>query len=250
MAAITLVPSTEDLNYKQRDHLIRPKDHYANEKYQITKRWLSDYVRPGMRLLNVGCGGGEFNSIAVEMGFKVTGFEPEPEAYKLALRKLPRINCEVRQLDLNSIDSKRYRANVVVMHDVLEHIQDQRSALHKIASLIEPRGRAYITVPALQWLFGYHDLKLGHFRRYSKSGLTKLLSRNFRIRRMRYFGMSFIPATMWYSRIRREEYPIGTRANNSPIANVWRLLCCIETHINVPIGTSVLAEIEPIAGLR
>jgi SAM-dependent methyltransferase len=203
-----------------------------------------------MRLLNVGCGGGEFNSIAVEMGFKVTGFEPEPEAYRLALRNLPRINCEVHQLDLNSIDSKRYRANVVVMHDVLEHIQQQRGALHKIASLIEPGGRAIISVPALQLLFGYHDLQLGHFRRYSRLGLTKLLSRNFRVRRIRYFGMSFIPVTMWYSRIRREGYPIGTRANSSRIANVWQLLCYIETHINVPIGTSILAEIEPNIGLR
>ncbi len=249
MVASEPTSSTEDLYYKHADHLIRQKDHYANAKYQITKRWLSEFVRPGMHLLNIGCGGGEFNTLAVEMGFRVTGFEPEAQAYELALRRLPPANCDVLQLDLFSINSSAYRADAVVMHDVLEHIEDEMRAVHKIASLIKPGGRGIISVPAIQRLFGYHDLQLGHLRRYSKTSLAGILLHCFRIRRLRYFGMSFIPITFWHSRIRRTPYQIDTLRSNSAKSHMWRVLCVAESYTSFPIGTSLMAEVEPNVGL-
>ena len=247
MIGLERTPSTKD--YTQMDHLIRHKDYYANAKYQITKHWLLEFIRPGMHLLNVGCGGGEFNTIAVEMGLSVTAFEPEPEAYELALRRLPPVNCEVLQLDLFSINPNIYRADVVVMHDVLEHIEDDTQAVCKIATLIKPGGRGIISVPALQELFGYHDLQLGHHRRYSKSSLERVLSPFFRVRRLRYFGMSFIPITLWHSRIRGTSYSIDTLASNSLKSHIWRILCLVESSVSLPVGTSLLAEVEPNARL-
>jgi 2-polyprenyl-3-methyl-5-hydroxy-6-metoxy-1,4-benzoquinol methylase len=77
--------STENLAYKHLDHLTRDKDHYAQAKYDITRRWLKSVVRPGLNLFNIGCGGGEFNSTAVDMGYHVAAYEPESGAYSLAL---------------------------------------------------------------------------------------------------------------------------------------------------------------------
>ena len=53
----------------------------------------------------------------------------------------------------------------VVSTDVLEHIEDDRAAFQKLVDLVAPGGLVIITVPAGQWLFGYHDEQIGHFRR-------------------------------------------------------------------------------------
>jgi SAM-dependent methyltransferase len=57
---------------------------------------------------------------------------------------------------------------------VLEHVPDDRSALNEIARVLQPRGRAWITVPhALRHIAPLwravnrrHDQRLGHLRRY------------------------------------------------------------------------------------
>ena len=36
-----------------------------------------------------------------------------------------------------------------------------------VHSLLKPGGLALISVLAYQWLFGHHDVQLGHFRRWA-----------------------------------------------------------------------------------
>lgn len=58
--------------------------------------------------------------------------------------------------------------------DVLEHIEDDRSALDTWLSKMNPGALVFLTVPAFRSLWSYHDEKLGHQRRYKKSELIRL----------------------------------------------------------------------------
>ncbi len=64
----------------------------------------------------------------------------------------------------------------VALLDVLEHIEDDRAALHQIRTRMAPGSRLVITVPALQWAYSSWDTELGHFRRYSRRGLRQLVT--------------------------------------------------------------------------
>src|SRR5207245_11489208 len=44
------------------------------------------------------------------------------------------------------------------------------------SSLVRPGGLVLLALPAVPWLFGYHDELLGHYRRYSKRTLRALVS--------------------------------------------------------------------------
>ena len=165
----------QDLEYKTRDHALRAKDKYAWTKYELTAHWLRDYARAGMTLINVGCGSGEFNHVACAAGMKVIACEPDPIAFELAKRTQPAQGCEVRNCGLLDLKGDAEPADIIVMHDVLEHLADDAAAARYLGSLLKQGGRLIISVPALPGLFGHHDVLLGHYRRYTKSSLVRVL---------------------------------------------------------------------------
>jgi SAM-dependent methyltransferase len=233
-----------DAGYTRADHLARESDKYARAKYEITLRWLGP--ARGRRLLNIGCGNGLFNTMAHEAGFRVEACEPDQIALADARRSAP-AGVVVHSGGVFDAPFER-GADVVVMHDVLEHIEDHVGAVHRVAELLRSDGRAVLSVPAMPWLFGLHDELLGHHRRYSKSSLRSVLGVAFRVRRMRYFGMSFIPITFVYSKWRRRPYPRPSDSGPSLVDRMFGLVCTTESHVPMPIGTSVICEVTSTIG--
>jgi SAM-dependent methyltransferase len=62
--------------------------------------------------------------------------------------------------------------------NVVEHIGDDSLAIRNCRTLLKEKGTLVILVPAYQWLFCRFDSELGHFRRYNRRTLGKLLSDN------------------------------------------------------------------------
>jgi SAM-dependent methyltransferase len=73
------------------------------------------------------------------------------------------------------------------MFDVVEHIDDDRAFLEKMASLLKPGGRLYLTVPCHNWLWSQADIDAGHFRRHTEQSLQTLLNGLFEIDYLSYF---------------------------------------------------------------
>jgi SAM-dependent methyltransferase len=62
------------------------------------------------------------------------------------------------------------------LFDVLEHIEDDRHVLGRLAALIQPGGRLYLTVPAYQALWSGEDELGGHHRRYTRASLSRVVT--------------------------------------------------------------------------
>jgi len=66
--------------------------------------------------------------------------------------------------------------SLVLMLDVLEHMEDDLAALRDtVSSLLAPGGWLLVSVPAGQMLFSRHDELLGHKRRYTPARLRALV---------------------------------------------------------------------------
>src|SRR6266568_4578095 len=86
-------------------------------------------------------------------------------------------------------------AHVVIMLNVLEHIEDDVVALQKAFNLLKPGGALVIEVPAGPNLYDAYDAELHHFRRYSTSELhNKLTKVGFIVRRKSHLGFVLFPA--------------------------------------------------------
>src|SRR4029077_15618241 len=65
---------------------------------------------------------------------------------------------------------------IVVMMDVLEHLEDDHAMLQAIREKSIGENFFFITVPAFRSLSSAHDIYLGHYRRYTKDTLANLLA--------------------------------------------------------------------------
>jgi SAM-dependent methyltransferase len=76
--------------------------------------------------------------------------------------------------DLAMLKGRQY--DIVMLLDVIEHIENDVEALRAAASAIAPGGRLLITVPANPHLWSAHDERNGHFRRYTSESLSAALA--------------------------------------------------------------------------
>jgi ubiquinone/menaquinone biosynthesis C-methylase UbiE len=54
-------------SYTFDNWLAQRTDRYPQAKRELTRRWLIPYARPGMTLISIGCGAGDFNAVAHAM---------------------------------------------------------------------------------------------------------------------------------------------------------------------------------------
>lgn len=85
--------------------------------------------------------------------------------------------------------------DIVLLMDVVEHIEDPEKLLTNMRQLknISSLTQFIITVPAFQRLFTQHDVFLGHYKRYSRKEIIKLLKHaGFEIKNSGYFFFSLL----------------------------------------------------------
>ena len=71
--------------------------------------------------------------------------------------------------DIDSLIVEKQFTYIVLLNDVIEHINNHNEFIAKIKTDIINKSQKsfiYITVPAYNFLFSKHDVDLGHYRRY------------------------------------------------------------------------------------
>lgn len=58
--------------------------------------------------------------------------------------------------------------DVVGAFDVIEHCEPEAQAVSELARVLTPGGRLLASVPAYQWAWSDHDVRAGHYRRYTR----------------------------------------------------------------------------------
>jgi 2-polyprenyl-3-methyl-5-hydroxy-6-metoxy-1,4-benzoquinol methylase len=145
------------------------------------------------------------------------------------------------------LDAAADQADLVLLMDVLEHVDDDAALLRAAADHLAPGGRVLITVPAFGWLWSGHDEFLEHRRRYTLSQVEALLERcGLVVERGHYvFGLVFPAAVLQRLADRLRPGPAGSRlTNHRPIVNrTLGALCRAEVHVqrwNRLAGLSVM----------
>lgn len=229
--------------YQYDDLLIRSRDPYANAKYEVIFDWLKK--QEITTVLNAGCGSGELSFILASNGYTVTGFDLDKDYIDLAMKNAQKMKAKNCSFIVSGIENYRppTKYDCVIATDVLEHIEDDKYAFEKLVYFTKPGGSVIITVPAGQYLFGFHDEQLGHFRRYSIDGFKKIVPKNLKVKQIRYFGFFLIPVAFWISKIVRKNYPVakaGDKKRSLIINKVLKFILKIEKSYSSPLGTSLL----------
>lgn len=103
------------------------------------KRLASNLFPSKGKLLDIGCGTGDFLKICAEDGWQSTGIEPGEQPRNLARQK--------GLTAYQSLQEVNGTFSFITLWHVLEHIPDLPQTLNKVYSLLEKDGRLLIAVP-------------------------------------------------------------------------------------------------------
>ena len=141
--------------------------------------FLADQLAPRCgRLLDVGCGTGNFLIAASLAGYAVSGIELDPAAAALAERYCPR--ARVFPVPLESFRScyPNEVFDIVSFFEVFEHQADPAAFLAEIRACLRPRGFIVLSVPNRnRWQTGIDalDYPPNHFLRWDAESLSIVL---------------------------------------------------------------------------
>jgi SAM-dependent methyltransferase len=145
----------------------------------------------------MGCGRGAVTRASARRSHRVVATELSQEAVQAAAESLADIdNVEVHLLNLFASPSDEPRLlgepfNLVLLSEVLEHVEDDLGALRRIRQPLEDVGVLVITVPRDPALCSLEDELWGHRRRYVKDDLiAKLRAAGFRTRAVWTWGFT------------------------------------------------------------
>jgi SAM-dependent methyltransferase len=145
--------------------------------------------------------------------------------------------------------------DVVGAFDVLEHCDQERTAMSEIARVLTPGGRLLMSVPAYRWAWSDHDVQAGHYRRYSRRRLVLAVERaGLVVQRVSYAFAGVFPmfvAERVARRIRRPETSARLAPVSPAVERALLALTSLDRRIlaagfNLPFGSSVfLAAVKP-----
>lgn len=105
------------------------------------------YVRPRMRVLDIGSGGGEFAYLLQSLGHDVRGVEPNRGYADYSARQY---GLDVLRGFVTDVDLPDAHFDMITIWHVLEHTEDPRAVIAKLARALRPDGVLVVEVPNVE----------------------------------------------------------------------------------------------------
>jgi len=218
----------------------------------LIRRFASPH-RP-LRVADVGCGMGSTLTMLTEFG-TVIGLDYSPTALAFSQQRGQRrlVTAALPHLPLPTGS-----CDVVCALDVIEHIDDDGSAVRELWRICKPAGLMVITVPAYNWLWSEHDDVNEHKRRYVRSELQRMLALpGARVLRLSYMNFVLAPPLIAFRLIQKlirrrktnpNELTSDVRQPSSLVNRLFYHLFAAEAawlqHGRLPFGISLIALVR------
>lgn len=219
-------------------------------------RWIIGRFAPylGQHLVEVGAGLGSFSELILEYHKCETLalVEPSGDMYERLRAKATQLASENTQVSTYQSSFMEAAPQIrtsqppdsIIYVNVLEHIEHDELELQAIQETLTPGGRVFLFVPALSWLYGAFDVRVGHFRRYTKRGLEeKLQKAGFKVLLSSYFdSVGIAPWWVKYCLLKSETMaPASVKFYDRFVVPA---LSRVEGFVSPPLGKNVILIAE------
>ncbi len=140
-------------------------ERYWQYEYDVSAKYMVPLLEQwgtmvkGASVLDVGCGEGGGLCAVHDAGADCVGFDidaPRVEAAKLLMggRKIPLTTGNLYE---TSLPFPGRQFDIVILHDVFEHLEQKDVVLQKLMEYMKPKGRMLITFPPYYSAYGAHQ---------------------------------------------------------------------------------------------
>lgn len=166
---------------------------------------------PGALFFDIGGGNGYVSYGLEQAGHSTVLIEPGIKGCLNAKKRgLQNIVCAT----LESAGFKKDMLPAVGLFDVVEHIEDDLKFMQMIHSYLKENGKVYISVPAFQGLWSNEDRDAGHYRRYTRKSMRRLLEQaGFEVNYLTYI-FSILPLPVFLFRSLPSRLGFNKGSNN------------------------------------
>jgi 2-polyprenyl-3-methyl-5-hydroxy-6-metoxy-1,4-benzoquinol methylase len=136
-------------------------------------RWLCSRVQRYIRgkTLELGAGIGNFAQWASTFATEYHATDVDP----ILVERLKQDFPKAFRWDLFEPFPGDDLYDTVIILNVIEHLQDDAGAMEALFNRLQPGGHLIVMVPAMHFLYGSLDRAFGHYRRYHKSEMIRLM---------------------------------------------------------------------------
>lgn len=202
------------------------------------------------KILDAGCGNGDNLEMLSKVGHLVA---IERDENALARAK-SRYIAEVFKGELpDDLPVNLNKENdLIVLLDVLEHIDDDQRSLSVLTGWAKNNGKLLMTVPAYQFLWTVHDELHHHKRRYNINSLKKVIENNgWKVQYISYFNTLLFPLAL-IDRLKQRIFPSSKvdelNMPNNIINSIFEKIFSLELNLigkfSLPFGLSILVIAE------
>jgi SAM-dependent methyltransferase len=155
---------TQEAIYESLETLSQTPEYY---------KWLCDKVRPYIRgkTLELGAGIGNFGKWASQFSTDYHATDVDPRL----VERLKENFATAFRWDLFDPFPGEDLYDTVIILNVIEHLKEDAAAVRSLAARLQPGGHLIVMVPAMHLLYGSLDKAFGHYRRYHKPEMKKLM---------------------------------------------------------------------------
>lgn len=218
--------------------------------WSLVQRYIGGEAGQRLKICELGCGTGGNLAVLAEK-HDVVGVECSPQALAYARQRLgDRVIRGSLPSDVN-LPSDSF--DVVLLTDVLEHIEDDAASARTAMSLLRPNGIVVATVPAYQWLYSPRDTHHHHFRRYGRRQFAALWNdRDAQVLLLSHYNSLLFPpaaavrmaSKLVASRKKPGDLAIPPRFVNTFLGRIMGSEANLLGRVRLPFGLSLIAVVR------
>ena len=161
--------------------------------------------QPKPIILEIGCSSG-FLLQEMHMAFPQATLIGSDIVYNPLLKLAERLPIPLLRFDILQCPLPDNCLDAITMLNVLEHIEDDATALKQIHRILKPGGVFILEVPAGPHLYDMHDKICMHFRRYTLANLCRLLKqKGFTLHKQTHLGVFIYPG-FWLAKQKNKRF--------------------------------------------
>jgi 2-polyprenyl-3-methyl-5-hydroxy-6-metoxy-1,4-benzoquinol methylase len=220
-------------------------DHFwISRRFLVARRLADQELTSAARIAEFGCGNGVLQrQMELRYGHSVDGFDLNDFALQSNISRSSGVYCY--DIHARRPEYREYY-DLILLFDVLEHIEDEGGFLESLLFHLRPSGSVLINVPAGQYLYSRYDKAQGHCRRYSAAYLRRVVeSSGLRVEACTYWGVPMVPLLLLrrilsYRQSDQEAMQKGFRPPSDTANTLLGLLSRCEPVPHGVAGTSVM----------
>ncbi len=170
-------------------------------------KWMYETIRPYLKgeILEIGSGIGNISKFVVSSGLSLALSDYVPVYQQFLKENFSQYSnvMDVLSIDLqhpdffNQYSELKEKFDTVFLLNVIEHLEDDKSAMENCRFLLKKGGHLIILAPAYPFLFCRLDEELGHYRRYTMKKIKSIFPiHSFKIIHTQHFN--FVGISGWF----------------------------------------------------